>query len=121
MSERSTDQKLRIAFDYALGRDSFVRDSVNYIWTNWGQASEETRQYILGVLGEAMETYELEALENTLTLTFTNNRVSYKGCLGTSETAGMWRGLYNLVSDPSPNRRPTKLHPRQSPGVPTSP
>jgi hypothetical protein len=121
MSEKNIDQKVKTAFDYALGRESFVRDSVNYIWSNWGNVSEETRQYILGVLGEAIKTYELENLENTLILTFTNDYVIYRGCIGNSTTAGLWRGLYNLVSEPSANRSPTKLHPRQSPGVPISP
>lgn len=96
------DHKIGLAFDYAFGRESFVRESVDFIWTHWGQASEEARQYILGVLGEAMKAYELENLENTLILTFTNDHVSYKGCLGNSTTAGIWRGFYRLVGDSSP-------------------
>jgi len=119
MSETEIDRQIRVTFDYALGRESFVRDSVNFIWSNWGQISEETREYILDTLSKSIETWKTENVENDLFATFTNERVRYRGCLGNYETAGMWKGLYNLVSNPSPNRTSTRPHPRQILTAPT--
>ena len=99
MSEGSSiDFMVNKSFDYALGRESFVRESVNFIWKNWGRTSEQTKTKILSKLKEALSDYELEVLQNELILTYSNEKVRYKGVLGNYETAGYWKGLYNLVS-----------------------
>lgn len=98
MSVNSIDDKVKTAFYYSLGRTSFVRESVNFIWSSWYRISDNLREEIRDVLQDRLKGYELQKIENDLLLTFTEECVRYEGPLGNNETAGIWSGFYNLIS-----------------------
>ena len=98
MSVNNVDDKVKTAFYYSLGRTSFVKQSVNFIWSNWSHISDDLKNEIKDVLQDRLKGYELQEIENYLLLTFTDERIRYEGPLGNIETAGIWNGLYSLIS-----------------------
>ncbi len=98
MYDKVGDSQVKSAFYYALGRTSFVKQAINFLWSNWHKTSQETKDEIITVLREALDEEELQLAEIDLILTFTQERVDYRGCLGNRRSAGYWSGFYKLVT-----------------------